>query len=209
MLIRRIKSLQNFGIYNGFAWNANADEFSDKNIIYGWNYSGKTTLSRFLQLLSVVSDEDAKKIGFKVSYFDDSHKTLDAEQRIEGLKVYVFNNDYIEGTLHFGDKVNRRIKGISFDIGEASSETRAQLVQTNSEISEETALMNELKQVADSLNDFEKEFTKEARRIKNEEFQSQIEFTKAHFKKLVEKISSSEIDLYIITDPIKLREFSR
>ena len=38
--------IKKFGLYKEFRWLANLPEMSRVNIIYGRNYSGKTTLSR-------------------------------------------------------------------------------------------------------------------------------------------------------------------
>ena len=38
--------IKKFGLFNGFTWSQNLGELKTVNIIYGRNYSGKTTLSR-------------------------------------------------------------------------------------------------------------------------------------------------------------------
>jgi wobble nucleotide-excising tRNase len=45
-MIRTIQSIKGFGVFNDFRWPAGLPEFKQLNLIYGWNYSGKTTLSR-------------------------------------------------------------------------------------------------------------------------------------------------------------------
>lgn len=49
MMIKRIKKIKNFGIFKNFIWQENVNEFKKFNLIYGWNYSGKTTLSRIFR----------------------------------------------------------------------------------------------------------------------------------------------------------------
>lgn len=49
-MISKINCLTNFGNYRQFQWG-NIAPFSKRNLIYGWNYSGKTTLSRLFQIL--------------------------------------------------------------------------------------------------------------------------------------------------------------
>ena len=71
MLIRRIKSIKDFGVYQDFKWRGDTPDFENKNIIYGWNYSGKTTLSRFFDLLPDIEEEQAKRVGYKVTVCDD------------------------------------------------------------------------------------------------------------------------------------------
>ena len=52
-MITKIDSIKNFGVYKDFKWSKSIglSDFNSKNIIYGWNYSGKTTLSRIFQSL--------------------------------------------------------------------------------------------------------------------------------------------------------------
>ena len=57
-MFTKIKKIGNFAVFDGFDWNAvvrdqgnNVAEFKEINIIYGRNYSGKTTLSRIFHSL--------------------------------------------------------------------------------------------------------------------------------------------------------------
>jgi len=57
-MIKIIKSINSFTVFNSFHWDSSvigADgrpiTFEKINIIYGRNYSGKTTLSRIMQSL--------------------------------------------------------------------------------------------------------------------------------------------------------------
>ena len=49
-MITKINKIKDFGIFQNFAWDG-LDSFTKKNLIYGWNYSGKTTLSKLFQNL--------------------------------------------------------------------------------------------------------------------------------------------------------------
>src|SRR5690606_23087831 len=49
-MITQINKLKKFGIYQNYTWGT-IDNFSKKNLVYGWNYSGKTTLSKLFQVL--------------------------------------------------------------------------------------------------------------------------------------------------------------
>ena len=50
-MLSKINHLTNFGNYRQFQWGSTAP-FSKRNLIYGCNYSGKTTLSRLFQILA-------------------------------------------------------------------------------------------------------------------------------------------------------------
>ena len=45
-MITKAPKLRNFGIFQDLIWKADIPEFKRFNLIYGWNRSGKTTMSR-------------------------------------------------------------------------------------------------------------------------------------------------------------------
>ena len=49
--ITRISRLRNCGIFRNFAWPSDLPDFGRFNLVYGWNWTGKTTLSRVLRCL--------------------------------------------------------------------------------------------------------------------------------------------------------------
>ena len=52
MTVKRIDKIENFGIFSDYKSSENKPkEFGKHNIIFGWNYSGKTTLSRIFSSL--------------------------------------------------------------------------------------------------------------------------------------------------------------
>lgn len=95
-MIKKIDYLRKFALYRDFSWGTLAP-FTKHNLIYGWNYSGKTTLSRlFLSL------EDSTVLGkfsgstFRIELEDGSEVTGgNILQRILP-KVRVFNRDFIK-----------------------------------------------------------------------------------------------------------------
>lgn len=95
-MIRRIEHLRNFGIYRNFVGNeaSGVPAFSKFNLIYGWNYSGKTTLSRVFQAIErkCLSREYAPA-SFKITLDDGSE--LNSSNFIQTPTVRVFNRDYV------------------------------------------------------------------------------------------------------------------
>lgn len=52
MKITKITEVAELGTFSNFTWNdQKCSEFKQYNFIYGWNYSGKTTLSRLFRCL--------------------------------------------------------------------------------------------------------------------------------------------------------------
>ena len=44
-MLKSIEKIKGLGVYQDYSKPAGTQEFGVKNLIYGWNYSGKTTLS--------------------------------------------------------------------------------------------------------------------------------------------------------------------
>lgn len=205
-MIKRIASVKKFGVYTDFKWDANTPDFNDKNIIYGWNYSGKTTLSRLFKILANKSEleEEYNSIEFSVQLKNGTNIT--EINRIENsLDIAVFNSDFIKDNLHF-DSVDPKIKGILFDIGEENVDIRGKLNNIQVQINEINEWFKQNHQHIDAFLEFETLFTAEAKKIKNEHFESSIEFNKGHFKRILETIDSKSLQSHIIVEQSKLNE---
>ena len=48
-MIKRLNKIKKFGIFYDFSWKDELPEFRKFNLIYGWNRSGKTTISRVFE----------------------------------------------------------------------------------------------------------------------------------------------------------------
>jgi len=188
-MIARIDNIRNFGIYKNFNWASNEDliDFKEKNLIYGWNYSGKTTLSRIFSSLEKKVVFDAyKNCDLKISLANGSHYTKSNISSFP-LNLLVFNSDYIRENLRW--EKNEGINAIFFEIGEQAkiSSQIADIEKKITQINGDDKIKGEKEKYRadiENYGDFEENlFTSESRRIKNDVFSSLIEFNKGHFKK--------------------------
>ena len=203
--VRRIKKLNDFGIFQDFSWDNNTTEFSSRNIIYGWNYSGKTTLSRLFESLSSINALYSITPNFFIDLEEDGNVIKNQTGRID-IPIYVFNNDYVDRNLHFHIADNPKIKGVLFDIGEESSDKRKQLHEAQEKI---RVIEDWLKQNVDAIEafaEFDKIFTTTAKSIKNDVFESSIEFTRAHLKKELAALTSANLNSFIIKESSELAQ---
>lgn len=93
-MIRKITKVRDVGVYKAFDWPEELPEFTDFNLIYGWNYSGKTTLSRLFGVLEKPATNSKLGGGFEME-FDDGVLIKSAE--IEApFNCRVFNRSFIE-----------------------------------------------------------------------------------------------------------------
>ena len=99
--------IKKFGSFNDFVWNSsvknkdgNSTEFKKLNIIYGRNYSGKTTLSKIFQSLEMnILPEKYDSPDFSIK----TDSTI-IQQNLIGandLDVRVYNKDFTDRNLSF------------------------------------------------------------------------------------------------------------
>jgi len=106
-MIKKISRLKNFGIFHDYSWKKNLPEFKKFNLIYGWNRSGKTTISRVFESCEKKCTDD--KDGFK-QYpengefeikTDDNTTVKNTDVAINVLPIKVFNQDFIDENISF------------------------------------------------------------------------------------------------------------
>ena len=98
-MIKRISYIRNFGVFQDYKRTGNIGDFKKLNIIYGWNYSGKTTISRLFNCLEKGElHKDYPNCEFEVTDQDDK-KYSENNLTIPGREIRVFNSDFIHKNL--------------------------------------------------------------------------------------------------------------
>ena len=85
MTITRIGRLRNYGVFRDFTWPSDLPEFAQFNLIYGWNWSGKTTLSKMV--MGAISQAPEFHIAgrLKGKLFDQAQATATMCTRMLGV----------------------------------------------------------------------------------------------------------------------------
>lgn len=99
-MLKSIERIKGLGVYQSYSKPAGTQDFGIKNLIYGWNYSGKTTLSRlFAQIEAKSTNPDLSDCEFTISTDEGSI----TEKNFSGcsLSARVFNSDFVRTNLHF------------------------------------------------------------------------------------------------------------
>lgn len=214
-MITKIKEIKDFGIYKDFKWNEinGLKSFNKKNIIYGWNYSGKTTLSRiFTSLKDKSLHKSFKSAKLKIEVCNQDYNQDNLGQINEN--IYVFNAEYIQDNLKWEQDSN--LDAIAFDVGE-NIEIRNNINQ-NIEIidningtSELIGRKSKYQEIINKFNEFENDkFSKKAKSIKDDIFNSIVDFNKGNLKKIIPEVEK-DLNSYIITnkdDVIILKKLS-
>ncbi|MCG8611630.1 MAG: AAA family ATPase [Pseudomonadales bacterium] len=106
--IKKIDSIKNMAVFQNFHWASsvkddsnNIAEFKKINILYGRNYSGKTTLSRIFRALETgtISNKYSSP-EFQLSFEGGSTATQNSLTN-HGQVVRVFNEDFVRDNLRF------------------------------------------------------------------------------------------------------------
>lgn len=181
-MIEKIDTITKFGIYKDLAFSA--PDFKKYNLIYGWNYSGKTTLSRLFRCIEL----EKLHLDFPDAKFEltDNEKSKIKHNQLDGstYQFRVFNTDFVNNNLYWDNQEANPI----FVLGEEDIEIQKQMEILNRTINElEDEKIKLTKEKSRRTNNIEKELTKKARDI------SRIKspYNKANLKKILEKYHAS------------------
>lgn len=103
-MFRRIESIANAAVWSGYdGRGSTAPDFERYNLIYGWNASGKTTLSRVFGLMAG-SGEVRLPVGarLRISVGQEVLDSAKAQDRGR-IPLHIFNRDFIDDNLQRDD----------------------------------------------------------------------------------------------------------
>jgi wobble nucleotide-excising tRNase len=126
-MITKINKLKRFGIYQNYTWGA-IDDFKKKNLVYGWNYSGKTTLSKLFQVLEF-KDKNRCFSGaeIEITVNDGTVKTFNQDALNSfPYAVKVFNSEYIKRIFTW-DEPKSGFSPISFYLGDTAGDLKEKI----------------------------------------------------------------------------------
>ncbi len=128
-LIKNIKLLSDFGIFQNSVWN-DLPDFKRFNLIYGWNRCGKTTLSRVFSSCEKKATYHIEKFKqfpvngeFEITLYDKTFiKSKDLSN--SNIEIRVFNKDFIDENVSF--EPNKSCNGIVY-LSEVDIDTKKKL----------------------------------------------------------------------------------
>ena len=205
-MITKINKLKDFGIFQNFEWNG-LDNFKKRNLIYGWNYSGKTTLSKLFQNLEF---KDKNKY-FSGSEFDitaeKNHTTTNYthnDLEIFPYNVKVFNTNYIKRVFTF-DVPNSDIQPISFYLGDPSGELDKNIKNLDKKKAQlENIRDNRYQKIVDDFNNYNKtsgKFSVKAKDIRENYLDNKLDQNKLN-KGVIQQIADTikdDLTTYILS----------
>ena len=103
-MIVRINSLKQFGIFKDFD-GTNIRQFEKYNLVYGWNGTGKSTLSNLFSCLEFCALTPRFSTGQFSIALEDGSTITEATLPSSKLKVQVFNQRFIHENIDWDKSV--------------------------------------------------------------------------------------------------------
>lgn len=188
MAIDRISRLRNCGVFQDFSWPADLPNFGRYNLIYGWNWSGKTTLSRLLRALEMRIIPTDGQVTLSVSCHDVSGD--DFAQAT--LPVRVFNRDFItESVFPVGGGDVQPI----FVVGKESVEKQRQVERLKADLAQAQRKFEFARSKKEDANKILDKFCIDGARVIKDTLRSSGEspynnYDKADFRRRADKMAS-------------------
>lgn len=207
-MITKINKLKRFGIFQNYTWGA-IDDFKKKNLVYGWNYSGKTTISKLFQVLEF-KDKNKYFSGseIEISFDDGGTANTINQDNVSTFPFFVkvFNSEYIKRIFTW-DEPKAGFNPISFYLGDAAGDLKGKIKKLET-ISERLSHLrdNKYKYIIDTFENYNKQsgkFTDKAKDIRDNYLPGLFNpttFDKGHFKRIVDAVKSDS-DSYILSTP--------
>lgn len=177
-----------------------------KNLVYGWNYSGKTTLSKLFQVLEF-RDKNRCFSGSEIEITtNDSTTTKTYNQdnlNTFPFTVKVFNSEYIKRIFTW-DEPKAGFNPISFYLGDTAGNLKDKIEKLET-INERLTILRESKykpiiEIFESYNKANGNFSRKAKDIRDNYLPGIFDpttFDKGHFKAIVD-IVKVNIEPYIL-----------
>jgi wobble nucleotide-excising tRNase len=128
MTIERITKIKNHRIFRGFVWPQDLLDFKEKNLFYGWNGTGKSTLSNLFRSIEKKTPVSEGEVEFVIS---GNRVDGAAFATAQGLpQVRVFNKDFITDNVFTS---NGAVTPIFF-LGEENIEKQKQVEKLKGDI---------------------------------------------------------------------------
>lgn len=206
-MIIQINKLKRFGIYQNYSWGT-IDDFKKKNLVYGWNYSGKTTLSKLFQILEF-KDKNRCFSGseIEITTFDGTTKKTYNQETINSFPytVKVFNSEYINRIFTW-DEPKSGFNPISFYLGDTAGNLKDKIKKLEAINKRLSALQeNKYKPIIETFESYNKQnghFTRKAKDIRDNYLPGVFNpttFDKGDFNTIVNEVKVN-IDGYILDE---------
>ena len=202
MKIKKIKKIKNLATFNDFRWRDKCKEFSRYNFFYGWNYSGKTTLSRIFRCL----EKKARHSDFPNAEFSIETDSVNITQQdiSRDYPIRTFNEEFVEENFHWNNE-EAEIDPVLI-LGKEAKDLELKAKEFSESKREKEGSLEESKEKKETIKrNLDNFLTEKASEIRNIlRITNQREFDKNKLNEKIDIIQDSYPN-YILTDNEKVK----
>jgi wobble nucleotide-excising tRNase len=199
MAINRLTRAKDSGVFRDFSWPADLADFGRYNLIYGWNGTGKTTLSRIFRALERRTSPSPGEITLNVDGQDIPGNKF-SEQHVS---IRVFNRDFVsESVFPVGGSTVAPI----FVLGKESVDKQKEVERLRSDQDQQQtrldAQQRKKREGEKALDDFCKARASAIRDTLRSPGQNRFnDYDKSHFRsRAVEMVSRADKDKHAVSE---------
>ncbi|MBC3258031.1 AAA family ATPase [Pseudomonas paralactis] len=151
-MITSIAKLENFGIFEDYSKPAALDDFTQYNLIYGWNGSGKSTISKVFECIAkglIIEDFPRGALSVNTSSGSITNHNIASKP----LDLCVFNSNFIRENINW-DSIVKSILLISEDKIEEKKqlkEKQSELKDTDTELKKTSEMQRNLSETNQTI----------------------------------------------------------
>lgn len=142
-MLKKIASIKKLAVFTDFQWDSSVADGDGRpidlkplNIVYGRNYSGKTTLSRIVRSLETGSISSRYGVPEYSLLLTDGVTVTQDNPKDHSLEVRVFNEDFVQENLRVFNNDDEGIAAFAV-LGEDNAEIAARLTKKEDELGSE------------------------------------------------------------------------
>ena len=139
-MITKFLNIKNLAVFKNFDWNNEVRDkgnnvilFNKINILYGRNYSGKTTLSRIARALETGRISDKYENPQCTVCITDNADVVETDFHSHNKTIRVFNDDFIKENLRFIVNQDENVQSFAI-LGEGNNEIEEEIERLKSSL---------------------------------------------------------------------------
>jgi wobble nucleotide-excising tRNase len=208
-MFKAIKKIKNVGIYKDFKWDGAISPLRKHSLFFGFNGTGKTTISRIFSALST-GDEKAFDKGYEIELTTHDNQTLKIDKNQKYENIFVYNEDYVDSNFSWQDA--DKVGATAFVVIGKKSKEQEEALKENTVLQEK--YKGEMESLRKEINakkkSIDEKSTAHAKKMSDEltkyNQQKYKKYAKTHIEKEIEKLQQITAEQIAKIDEASERE---
>ncbi|MDE0671522.1 MAG: AAA family ATPase [Caldilineaceae bacterium] len=202
MTIQRLIRIQGCGVFSDYRWPNTLSGFQKYNLIYGWNGSGKTTISRIFRDLQLQKQPQSGNVIIDV----DGKQIKDSTFPNNNVPIRVFNQDFVKENVF--PTTGNKVQPI-FVLGAENIQNQLRIDELKQALDQKTETV-EIKQreLENTTKKLDRHCQDNARKIKttltSQTSRAYANYNKSHYQKRAHLlIEENSLTSYMLSDEVE------